>query len=115
MPDASHAPDAVASAVNDATVTTTSRRERNRSQRTGSRGRTSTSSPRWMRRLFFGAAGVWGFVIGVAALAWSQRLAGAEVVVGGGAMTVLLPGIAVATLGGFLVAGAYGENRRRRR
>jgi len=30
-------------------------------------------------------------------------------------MTVLLPGIAVATLGGFLVAGAYGENRRRRR
>jgi len=68
-----------------------------------------------LRHIYFAFAAVWGFLIGVgtivAALAW----AGDPVYFGGGVAVLLLPGLALAIVGGIVSAGAYREARRRLR
>ena len=72
-------------------------------------------SSRRVRQIYFGLASAWGFVIGatgvLACLAFSGNSARPE----GRALLGMIPAVAVAVLGGGVIAGAYQEARRRRR
>ena len=90
---------------------TQTRRDRNRR----TRSRSHSSASRVARSMFFAGSGVWGFVIGVATIAWSMQQSGTPLDLDLSSSTYLVPGAAIAGAGGILVAAAYREMRRRLR
>jgi putative flippase GtrA len=71
-------------------------------------------SARKIRRLaFFGLASVWGFIVGVGGFLAAMSAAGNPVHPGLGASPGLIPGLLIAAAGGFVIAAAYRESKRR--
>ena len=66
------------------------------------------------RLLFFGLSSVWGFIVGVCGLLVAMSAVGQPVHPGLGVIPGLIPGLLVAAAGGFVVAAAYRESKRRR-
>ena len=60
-----------------------------------------------MRRIFFGAAAVWGFLTGTGAVIIGLAAAGQVPLVGPGLLAAIAVALVVAVLGGLLVARAY--------
>ena len=72
-------------------------------------------SSRRLRLLYFGAASVWGFVVGVAGLLVGLGFAGEASPPSLPAILGLIPAGGIAIAGAGIIAGAYGEAKRRRR
>lgn len=70
---------------------------------------------RRLRLLYFGAASIWGFIVGVAGLLVGLGFVGESVVPTFPAVLGLVPAAGVAIAGAGVIAGAYGEAKRRRR
>jgi len=68
-----------------------------------------------MRSIYFGLAAVWGFLAGVAGLLAALSLSGDPIDPDGAAIVGLLPALAVALAGGWVLARAYYEAKQRRR
>jgi hypothetical protein len=67
------------------------------------------------RRLFFFAlASIWGFIVGVGGFLAAMSAAGQPVHPGVSAIPGLIPGLVIAVAGGFVIAAAYRESKRRR-
>jgi len=78
--------------------------------------RPSHRDARGIRRLFFfGLASTWGFIVGVCGFLAAMSAAGRPVHAGPGAIGGLVPAFIVAAAGGFVIAAAYRESRRRAR
>lgn len=67
------------------------------------------------RLVFFSMAAFWGFSVGVAGLLAAMSAAGQPVHPEGGSIVGLIPALVVAIAGGFIVAAAYKESKRRSR
>ena len=67
------------------------------------------------RRIFFGLAALWGFLAGVAGLLISMSVAGEPVRPSEAALPGLIPTAVVAIAGGYVMAAAYNESKRRSR
>ena len=67
------------------------------------------------RLFFFSLASVWGFVVGVAGLLAAFSASGQPVHPGDGVVSRLVPALVAALAGGFVVAFAYRESKRRSR
>ena len=73
-------------------------------------------SARGIRRLvFFGLASVWGFIVGVGGFLAAMSAVGQPVHPGPGVIPALIPVLVVAAAGGFVIAAAYREAKRRPR
>jgi hypothetical protein len=70
---------------------------------------------RRVRLFYFGAASIWGFVIGVAGLLVGMGFSGTPATPEPTAILGLLPAAGIAIAGGGVIAGAYQEAKRRRR
>ena len=69
-----------------------------------------------MRRLlFFGGSSVWGFMAGVGGFLAAMNAAGQPVQPRPGVISGLLPALAVALVGAFVMNAAYKESKRRSR
>ena len=68
-----------------------------------------------VRPVFFALAALWGFLLGVAALAVALIQGGASVALDAGTLLALSFGSLLALGGGVVAAGAYREARRRQR
>ena len=77
--------------------------------------RVSGFGSRRLRLLYFGASAIWGFIVGVAGLLVGLGFVGESVVPTFPAVLGLVPAAGVAIAGAGLIAGAYGEAKRRRR
>jgi hypothetical protein len=64
------------------------------------------------RLIFFGMASMWGFVVGVGGLMAAMSVSGQPIQPRAGTLTGLIPALALAILGGFLMAAAYKESKR---
>jgi hypothetical protein len=71
--------------------------------------------PRRLRLFYFGAASLWGFVVGVAGLLVALGFTGDPPVPAFPAVLGLVPAAGIAIAGAGIIAGAYGEAKRRRR
>lgn len=78
-------------------------------------GRAAHVSSRGLRVAYFSVAAVWGFIIGVAGLLVTLQVEGQVVRPGLDAVLYLVLALAIAVGGGFVIAGAYQEAKRRRR
>jgi len=67
------------------------------------------------RLFFFSLASIWGFIVGVAGLLAAMSAAGQPVQPGGAAMPGLILALVLAAAGGFVIAAAYKESKRRGR
>jgi hypothetical protein len=65
------------------------------------------------RLLFFSLASIWGFIAGVGGFLAAMSAAGEPVHPTSGAIPGLLPALIVAVAGGFVIAAAYRESKRR--
>ena len=80
--------------------------------RSGSRHRSAGAT----RRLFFFAlASIWGFIVGVVGFLAAMSATGQPVHPRTVAIPGLIPGLIVAVAGGFVIAAAYRESKRRAR
>ena len=71
-------------------------------------------SARGVRRLlFFALASVWGFIVGVGGFLAAMSAAGQPVHPSPGAIPGLIPAVIIAAAGGFVIAAAYRESKRR--
>ena len=90
----------------------TSVRKREYSAESTTRHRSSSAN---RRRLFFGLASLWGFIAGVVGLLISMSFAGQPVRPSEAAIPGLIPTAVVAVGGGYVMAAAYNESKRRSR
>ena len=74
----------------------------------------ATSSSRSLRRTYFGLCAVWGFAAGVAGLMATLSLTGQPMEASAGVALGLIGALVVAFAGGWVLAGAYQEAKRRR-
>ncbi len=74
-----------------------------------------SASRRRTRLLYFGTASAWGFVCGVVGLAAVLASRGQVIGFNNTTFLLLLPGLAVAVLGGAVASVAYRDARRRGR
>ncbi len=74
-----------------------------------------SASRRRARLLYFGTAAAWGFVCGVVGLAAVLASRGQVIGFNNSTFMLLLPGLAVAVLGGAVASVAYRDARRRGR
>jgi len=65
------------------------------------------------RLLFFSLASIWGFIAGVGGFLAAMSAAGQPVHPAAGAISGLIPALIVAAAGGFVIAAAYRESKRR--
>ncbi len=65
------------------------------------------------RMVFFGIAGLWGFITGVAAVLAPMSVTDQPLASRGGILLALIPCALIAIVGGFVVAAAYKESKRR--
>jgi len=75
-----------------------------------SAGPRSRRTPR--RLVFFGLASMWGFVAGVGGLMGAMGAAGQPIQPHSGAIAGLIPALALAIVGGVIMAAAYKESKR---
>lgn len=83
----------------------------------GRHGKNSArTANRRLRMAYFGLTAIWGYIVGAVTILIALEAEGAIASrPGAGALVYLLPALAVAVLGGAVVAGAYQEARRRSR
>ena len=85
---------------------------RRREYNSGSRARhRSVNGTR--RLIFFSLASIWGFIVGVAGLLAAMSAAGQPVQPRSGVIVGLIPAFVLAAAGGFVMAAAYRESKRR--
>lgn len=73
----------------------------------------SPSSTR--RRIFFGLASIWGFIVGVVGLLVAMGTSGQSLAPDARLAPSLVPALVLAAAGSFVVAAAYNESKRRSR
>ena len=78
------------------------------------RGHAATSSRR-LRLMYFGAASVWGFAVGVGGLLVGMGVEGHKLTHSVTSLLALAPAAGIAIAGAGIIAGAYQEAKRRRR
>ena len=66
------------------------------------------------RRLFFVLASIWGLIVGIGGFLAAMSAAGQPVHPGSGVIPGLIPAFVIAMAGGFVIAAAYRESKRRR-
>jgi putative flippase GtrA len=78
----------------------------------GSRHRSAGAT---RRLVFFALTSTWGFIVGVCGVLAAMGAAGQPVHPSLGAITALIPAFIIAAAGGFVIAAAYRESKRRSR
>ncbi len=73
----------------------------------------SASSTR--RRIFFGLASIWGFIVGIVGLLVAMGASGQSLPPNARLVPSLVPALLLAAAGSFVVAAAYTESKRRSR
>jgi len=80
----------------------------------GSSARHRSSSS--IRRLvFFGLASIWGFIVGIVGLLAGTGVEGQQLASDVRVVPILIPALLLAAAGGFVMAAAYKESKRRAR
>ena len=96
------------------TESDTSTRPREYSEEGSHSHATRAASSRSLRRVYFGLCAGWGFAAGVAGLMAALSVTGQPVEASAGVALGLLGSLAIAFAGGWVLAGAYQEAKRRR-
>ena len=75
----------------------------------------AATSSRRLRVLYFGAASLWGFAVGIGGLFAGLGVEGTALRPGWTSLLALAPAAGIAMAGAGIIAGAYQEAKRRRR